>query len=575
VQYSIHFIIIDGMNSDIVSPKLRKTILGLLAFVLAVCIFSCKDKKPDEKDIVKKPEQLDDRVKKNLKETVNYAINNKGKINDTTELFAAASLRGIYEKNEYTAIWSGNGNWAPLGDSLYQFITNAKFYGLFPSDYFYGPLSDIHQQLEKDTLAKKDAALWSRADVMMTDALLLISQHLKRGRLPEDSLSSKKDSAITNDYYIDILNEVVKTNQLSGTLAQLEPKLEGYTNLKEGIKSFLDSVQLKKYTYLVFPFKDSIAFYSLLQKRLYEEKILDTLLPAIDTAVFRKALTRYQALKKLKTTGKVNENTIKALNDTNWEKYKRIALTLDKYKLMADTLPPIYVWVNLPSFNLKVVNNDSVVLESRVIVGASKTRTPELYSEISNFITYPQWTVPYSIIFKDMLPAIQKDTNYLKKQNLMVVDRNDSVIPPSKINWSKLNKNHFPYQIKQRQGDDNSLGVLKFNFRNKYSVYLHDTNARWLFSKSMRALSHGCVRVQNWKDLAHFLVRNDSIRYSPDTLTSWIGRQEKHVVSGFKKVPLFIRYFTCEGKEGRVRFYDDIYAEDKMLIEKYFSRNIN
>jgi murein L,D-transpeptidase YcbB/YkuD len=174
-----------------------------------------------------------------------------------------------------------------------------------------------------------------------------------------------------------------------------------------------------------------------------------------------------------------------------------------------------------------------------------------------------------------MLPAIQKDTNYLNKQNLMVVDKNDSVIPPSKIKWSKLSKTYFPYQIRQRQGDDNSLGVLKFNFRNKYSVYLHDTNARWLFSKSMRALSHGCVRVQNWQDLAHFLVRNDTVRYSADTLASWIVRQEKHVVTGFRKVPLFIRYFTCEGKNGRLKFYDDIYAEDKMLTEKYFSRNIN
>ncbi len=91
----------------------------------------------------------------------------------------------------------------------------------------------------------------------------------------------------------------------------------------------------------------------------------------------------------------------------------------------------------------------------------------------------------------------------------------------------------------------------------------------------MRALSHGCVRVQNWKDMAHFLVRNDTIRYNVDTLNSWLARQEKHVVTGFQKVPLFIRYFTCEGVDGRIRFYDDIYAEDKMLTEKYFSKNIN
>jgi murein L,D-transpeptidase YcbB/YkuD len=242
---------------------------------------------------------------------------------------------------------------------------------------------------------------------------------------------------------------------------------------------------------------------------------------------------------------------------------------------MPDTMPPIYVWVNIPGYYLKVMEGDSMVMESRVIVGASKTRTPELYSEISNFITYPQWTVPYSIVFKEMLPAIQKDVAYLDKQNLIVVDKNDSVLDPEKIEWKKLSKKKFPYQIKQREGDDNSLGVLKFNFRNKYAVYLHDTNARWMFQKSLRALSHGCVRVQDWRDLAHYLVRNDTIKYNVDTLASWIVRQEKHVVSGFKKVPLFIRYFSCEGSYGKVKFYDDIYGEDKILTEKYFSKNIN
>jgi murein L,D-transpeptidase YcbB/YkuD len=179
--------------------------------------------------------------------------------------------------------------------------------------------------------------------------------------------------------------------------------------------------------------------------------------------------------------------------------------------------------------------------------------------------------VPSSIIFKEMLPKIQKSVDFLKKENLMVVDKNDNVLDPTKINWAKLNKNHFPYLLKQGQGDNNSLGVIKFNFRNKYSVYLHDTNVRWMFGKAFRALSHGCVRVQQWEKLSDFLVRNDTMRYHPDSLRVWIKRQEKHVVSGFHKVPVFFRYFTCEGKNGHLKFFDDIYDEDKFLREKYFA----
>lgn len=555
----------------------KPTILNIGLFIsIILLVFSCGDaSKPSEKDIVKKPELFEDRIKQNLTVTLDYANAHQGKINDTTQVKQPSLLKQVYEKNDYSTIWSYKGKWNNTGDSLYHFIENSKEYGLFPTDYNFHILAGINNLLKTDSFANKDAALLSRADVMMTDALFEISRHLKRGRLPYDSLNLRKDTIVIDDnFYTKVLNDVIQSKQVQTTLAKLEPTLPGYVALKEGVKGFVDTTEFKQYTYLSYPFTDSLRFYELLKKRLLEENIFDSLPPQMDTASWKKAITKYQAYKKIKTTGKINENTVNKLNNTAWERFKRLAITLDKYKLMADTMPANYAWVNIPSYYLKVFEGDSLVVESKVIVGSSKTRTPELYSEISNFITYPQWTVPYSIIFKEMLPQIQKDTNYLKKQNLMVVDKNDSVIPPSKINWKKLSKNHFPYLIKQRQGDDNSLGVLKFNFRNKYSVYLHDTNARWMFSKSDRALSHGCVRVQNWEQLAHYLVRNDTIKYPIDTLISWIVRQEKHVVSGFKKLPLFIRYFTVEGIDGKVKFYEDIYAEDKVLAEKYFSKNI-
>jgi murein L,D-transpeptidase YcbB/YkuD len=219
-----------------------------------------------------------------------------------------------------------------------------------------------------------------------------------------------------------------------------------------------------------------------------------------------------------------------------------------------------------------VVDSDTVVFESKVIVGAPKTRTPLLTSEISNFVTYPQWTVPMSIIMKEMLPAIKKNVNYLAKQNLMVVDDNDSVRDPTKINWKRLNKHNFPYQIKQREGDDNSLGVMKFNFRNKYDVYLHDTNVRWMFDEKYRAVSHGCVRVKEWRKLSAFLIRKDTMRYHPDSLKAWIARQEKHTVYGFARVPIFLRYYTVVGRKGKLVFYDDIYGEDRELRNRYFAK---
>lgn len=564
------------MKSIFGTNILLKTIFkGTLFFLFVLGMNACKQReKPTEKDIVRQPELFPERLKKNLTQLVEYAGNNSGRINDTILLKNISLVSSIYNQNGFTPIWSADGSFASLGDSLNNFLDNCLQYGLFPVDYNMRAIQGIRTRVKSDTMSAKDAALWSRADLLLTDAVIKIAEHLKRGRLPYDSLSRKDTLALTDTFFLKVVNDIVSSRKLVNTLEQLEPRHQAYADLKTATRIFVDSTEFKNFTYLPFPFGDTSTFYGLLRNRLFEEGLLDSLPDVLDSVTLRKLLTKYQASKKLKTTGKINENTVKNLNDTPWERYKRIALSMDKFKLMADTMPHTYVWVNIPSFSLKVVEEDTLVMESRVIVGTAKTRTPELYSEISNFITYPQWTVPYSIVFKEMLPAIQKDINYLQKQNLMVVDRYDSVIDPHKIDWSKLSKKRFPYLIKQREGDDNSLGVLKFNFRNKYAVYLHDTNVRWMFQKTARALSHGCVRVQDWKDLAHFLVRNDTVKYHTDTLASWILRQEKHVVSGFRKVPLFIRYFTCEAKEGRLRFYDDVYGDDKVLAEKYFAKNI-
>ena len=559
--------------------NVSKIFFALLFVFFCSALFFCNTppEKPKEKDIVEIPEQIDVRVKRNIQKNLEFILANKGRLSDTVLLLMDSQVSALYVGNDYKPLWSKQENWLPEADSLFQFIEHSKEYGLFPNDYHFKALQKVRSLVSSDTISGKDAALWSRGELMFSDALFLIAKHLKQGRLQYDSVTLRKDTVLPEDFFLNVYAQLRQYNNLTGTFQSLEPKHPAYDSLKTGLRFFLDSVTaFKRFTYLPYPIKDSAAFFKLLQKRFFEEDVVLSASVEMDTTAWISAIRSYQQSGRLKVTGKINETTVQSLNNTDWEKFKRIAINLDRFKLLPDTLPETYVWVNLPAYRLKLIDYDSVALESRVIVGSPRTRTPLLTSEISNFITYPQWTVPYSIIFKEMLPQIQRSTEYLVKQNLMVVDKNDSIIDPAKIDWSKLNKKRFPYLLKQRQGDDNSLGVLKFNFANKYSVYLHDTNARWLFGKSSRALSHGCVRVKEWEKLSHFLVRNDSIKYHPDTLRNWIHRQEKHVVYGFRRIPIFIRYFTCEGSDGKVKFYDDIYGEDKILRQRYFAdKSIN
>ncbi len=401
---------------------------------------------------------------------------------------------------------------------------------------------------------------------------LTLVKHLKQGRLAYDSVTLRKDSVLPEVLFTTSLSTAIQTNSITATLQGLEPRHKGYDSLKAYLRDFLATAHFRKLDWLDYPYTDSANFYRTLTRRLQQSGYIDSAANQVDTATMAAAIRQYQQANKLKVTGKVNQDLVTMMDNSDWEKFKRIAINLDRYKLLPDTLPTTYVWVNLPAFGLQVIDFDTVVMESKVIVGAPKTRTPLLSSEISNFVTYPQWTVPKSIIFKEMLPAIKINVDYLRKQNLMVVDDNDSVRDPLTIHWRRLNKDNFPYQIKQREGDDNSLGVMKFNFKNKYDVYLHDTNVRWMFDKAFRALSHGCVRVKEWRKLSGFLTRNDTMRYHPDTLKAWITRQEKHTIYGFARVPIFLRYFSVEGKKGKILFHDDIYGEDRELRNRYFAQ---
>jgi len=314
------------------------------------------------------------------------------------------------------------------------------------------------------------------------------------------------------------------------------------------------------------------------QKRLIESKcIMDTTgLP--DSLHLAVAVKKFQKLKAVKQDGNISATLIRQLNNTDVEKFKRIAITLDRYKLLPDSMPEKFIWVNLPGYYLQVWDHDTVAFSSKIICGKPETRTPLLNSAISDMITYPTWTVPTSIIAKQYLPKLKSNPYYLAKIGLKLVTEKGVDVDPTKIKWSKYTKG-IPFKVMQNSGDDNALGIIKFNFNNPFAVYLHDTNQRYLFKHSKRALSHGCVRVQEWEKLAFFIARNDSanlkpgdqLRYNTDSIHTWIAAKKHLRIDVKNKLRLFINYFSCEAKDGKIKFYEDIYSDDKELREKYFT----
>ena len=555
--------------------------LIIISFILAgsLCFTSCKSKHAAvKKEIVKQPEQMDDQISDNLRAVLQFAKDNNGKINDSIKLFLPGILSVYYDKNDYHNIWSSNEKWLPVADSMFDFINNSSYYGLFPADYHMQDLAGIRQKLIKDTLGKTDAIIWTKAELMLSDAFMKIAKDINEGRIIPDSVSITRKQKYIDSFFVKRLDDLRKNNSVTELVKSIEPFNSRYLALRSLVKNFVDSMDTTHYQYITYPENDSLTFIENLQNRLEQARVVtdSALLP--DSILLSGEIKKYQDIHGLKKDGKISQKLIDILNNTDREKFKRIAITLDRYKSLPDSLPKKYIWVNMPAYYLELRDDDTIVIRSKVIVGKPATPTPALYSAISDMVTYPQWTIPESIIKKDILPGLKNDAGYLARKGFNIVDSKGEIVDPFTVNWSKYTKG-IPWKVMQGSGDDNALGVLKFNFNNPYSVYLHDTNERYLFGNSVRALSHGCVRVQKWKDLAFYIARNDSLNLTPDqklaytvdSIKRWLALKDRKRIIVKNRLPLFIEYFTCESVNNKLVIYDDIYRNDEALSRKYFS----
>lgn len=557
------------------SSKLNK--INILFLSLLIFFSACNSHKTiKQKEIVQAPEKMDDQVSDNIKSVLDFAGTSNGKINDSVQLTQFKLVNTFYSKNDFKGFWSKTEGWNPVADSMFEFIKNSMYYGLYPEDYHFKELKELRSKIQTDSLVRMDAVVWTKADLMLTDAFIKTLKDLKEGRMVDDSVSIVSSENAADSFFWPKFREALSSNSVTSIFENVEPKNIYYASLKEKLPDFVDNMDTQKYTYINFPYIDTLQFYKELHKRLLQSGIASDSTDSPDSASVSKEVKKYQANHKLTVDGKPGEETIRTLNSYDFEKFRKIAVTLDRYKEFPE-FPENYLLVNIPAYSLKVWDNDSIVITSKVIVGKPTTPTPILHSAISNMVTYPNWTIPESIIKKDILPALKVNPGYLASKGFSLVDYHGETVDPYSVKWAKY-KNGIPWKIVQGSGDDNALGIFKFNFSNPYSVYLHDTNQRYLFANSNRALSHGCVRVQNWEALAFYIAKKDSlattkghkISYNEDSIKIWIANKDRKSIMVRKRLPLYIEYFTCEATKDRIVFYRDIYNKDQALEEKYF-----
>lgn len=558
-------------NYCFVSPMNYKFVRDSLLFIIVIlCLFSCHSKKaPREKVVVSNVEELSKVIPGSIAQRLQDVADDNGWMDDSVPVLRLSALQAFYQQTGDAPGWSSNGVLNASADSMFYAIEHADEEGLPSADYHAAALGAALHQLRSAGEAKRDANLWAEVDLMMTDAFMKMSSHLHLGIAPRDSITTRPDSLLTDSILVASLRESLEGNKVTASLRAMEPQHEGYQSLKRALVAFKEKYGKMHWDTLPTVYTDTPAFKQLVINRLVQTGHMDTTGGhSADTALLRTAIRAYQHEFNMYEDGLAGKHTVQVLNRTFHDWMVQAAVNMDRWRKWPDTLPNRYIFVNVAGFHMEVWDSGHVALSSRVIVGAPRTRTPLLTSRMTNFVMYPYWRVPFSITIKEMLPAIKKDVGYLAKKNLEVIDKDGNAIDPATIDWAKMSKNYFPYVLRQMDGMENSLGIMKFNFANKFAVYLHDTNNRGLFRNSFRALSHGCVRVQQWDSLAMFLIRGDT-RNNRDSIRTWLARGDKKQIDFQKSIPVYLRYFTAEGsKDGQILFYDDIYGEDRVVRKR-------
>lgn len=274
---------------------------------------------------------------------------------------------------------------------------------------------------------------------------------------------------------------------------------------------------------------------------------------------------RFQSRNGLAATGAVTPRTMAMLNLPVEKRIGQLQASLERIKNMGFGFGQRYVVVNIPAALAEAVENDRVVRRYRVIVGKTEKPSPTLTAEISNVNLNPTWTVPASITKNEIAAHMRKDPTYLARMHMQLLDSHDAVVDPAGVDWSTGKTPNVT--VRQEQGAWNALGQVRIDMPNSYSVYMHDTNQKNLFTDDYRFDSHGCARIDNVRDLAAWLLQ-DTPQWTRANIDETIATGARQDIRLTKKVPVAWVYLTgWVTRDQVVHFRHDIYDQDTQLLE--------
>lgn len=242
---------------------------------------------------------------------------------------------------------------------------------------------------------------------------------------------------------------------------------------------------------------------------------------------------------------------------SNSKRSAEVSRTLNYYRWLYHFHFEKMIVVNIPSATLRYFGNNTEQLFMKVVVGKPATKTPRFAASCNEVILYPYWNVPRDIGIKELLPKFRRDPSLVDAMNMQIVNASGKVVSYCSIAWKSYSKSNFPYRFRQSTGCDNSLGVIKFNLTDPYTVYLHDTNFKLAFASQKRFYSHGCIRLDKPMALAEKLLDN---KLDTTFLKACMKNEMPQTIPLHASVPVMVVYLTAwPDEQGKITYFQDIY----------------
>ena len=472
------------------------------------------------------------------------------------------ALRSFYAGRQYRFVWVDEAGPTRAARSVISELERADDWGLDKSGL---KLKSVNVPRTQGRWTAAEAAA---VEFEISAAILKYARHARGGRIaePARTLSSYLDRRPIMPDPAGILAQFTASAEPDGVLRSFHPRHEQFHKL-QAIYAKLRAQKKSAEAAGLVPEKGPVLLpgqrhseIPALRRRLAVAAESDDLELYDDT--LEEAVRKFQEAESLAADGIVGLKTRKALNAGVEDKLQSILANMEQWRWMPDDLGKTHLFVNLPAFTIKLVQDGAVTFEERVIVGKGKTQTPVFSRNLTSVVLKPTWQLPESIKVEKLIDAQRRGSSIEDEGYL--IKKGEKAIESWKVDWSKADLT--AYTFFQPSGDGNALGKVKFLFPNKHSVYLHDTPKKALFDQTERLFSHGCVRLRNPLAFAQRLIDIAKGKGSLDVKEAVEDGPGNNQVTLENSIPIHLAYFTVwAGDNGQVEYLGDPYGHEQRI----------